>query len=105
MIIFTLIALFGVSCRDPGLLARVTDEEAAQAGWLWNEQVSSFRPPDALYCRECKAVIQDYDHLCPWTGTGIGKGNMGCFKIFVVSVNLLCYSSLGVVAYVLLNDM
>lgn len=104
VIAITLISLFGVSCRDPGLLQRVTDEEAGQVGWVWNEQVGSFRPPDALYCRECKAVIQDFDHLCPWTGTGIGKGNMGCFKSFVLSVNILCYLSMGLVAYALLKD-
>jgi len=105
VVAITLITLFGVSCRDPGLLVRVTDEEAGQGGWLWNEQVGSFRPQDALYCRECKAVIQDFDHLCPWTGTGIGKGNMICFKAFVVCVNILCYLSLGVVAYVLLRGL
>jgi len=54
VVAITLISLFGVSCRDPGLLPRVTDEEAGQVGWVWNEQVGSFRPQDALYCRECK---------------------------------------------------
>jgi DHHC palmitoyltransferase len=49
------------------------DEEAGEGGWFWNEQVASFRPPGALYCRECGVLIQDYDHLCPWTGTGIGR--------------------------------
>jgi hypothetical protein len=48
------------------------DEEAGEGGWFWNEQVGSYRPPGALYCRECGVLIQDYDHLCPWTGTGIG---------------------------------
>jgi DHHC palmitoyltransferase len=49
------------------------DEEAGHGGWFWNEQVGSYRPPGALYCRECGVLIQDYDHLCPWTGTGIGR--------------------------------
>ena len=101
----TLCALFCVSCRDPGLLERVADEEAGQNGWFWNEQVRSFRPPGAMYCRECKALIQDYDHLCPWTGTGIGKGNMLAFKVFVVMVNLLCYTSIALVAYMLLRGI
>jgi len=39
------------------------DEEAGEGGWFWNEQVGSFRPPGALYCRECGVLIQDYDHL------------------------------------------
>ena len=46
--------LFCVSCRDPGLMERVTDEEAAENGWFWNEQVGSYRPAGAMYCRECK---------------------------------------------------
>jgi hypothetical protein len=50
---FVLAALFCVSCQDPGLMERVTDEEAGEGGWFWNEQVGSFRPPGALYCREC----------------------------------------------------
>ena len=58
-----LVALFFVSCRDPGLMERVTDEEAGEGGWFWNEQVGSYRPPGALYCRECGVLIQDYDHL------------------------------------------
>ena len=53
-----LISLFCVSCRDPGLMERVTDEEAGEGGWFWNEQVGSFRPPGALYCRECGVLIQ-----------------------------------------------
>lgn len=71
-VVVVLVFLFCVSCRDPGLLERVTDEEAGQGGWFWNEQVGSYRPPGALYCRECGVLIEEYDHLCPWTGTGIG---------------------------------
>lgn len=105
ILIFTLVALCCVSCRDPGLMERVTDEEAGEGGWFWNEQVGSFRPPGALYCRECGVLIQDYDHLCPWTGTGIGRGNMLAFKVFVVSVNILCYFTIGIVIAALLQGI
>jgi hypothetical protein len=44
-------------------MERVTDEEAGNGGWFWNEQVGSYRPPGSLYCRECGVLIQDYDHL------------------------------------------
>jgi hypothetical protein len=101
----TLLALACVSCRDPGLMERVTDEEAGEGGWFWNEQVGSYRPPGALYCRECGVLIQDYDHLCPWTGTAIGVNNMRAFKVFVVSVNLLCYASIGIVAWGFLQGL
>jgi hypothetical protein len=63
VVLFTLASLACVSCRDPGLMERVEDEEAGESGWFWNEQVGSFRPPGALYCRECGVLIQDYDHL------------------------------------------
>jgi hypothetical protein len=99
IMLFVLIVLFCTSCRDPGLLERVTDDEAATNGWLWNEQVGSYRPPGAMYCRECKALVYDYDHVCPWTGTAIGKGNMRQFKVFVLSVNILCYFSVGLVLW------
>lgn len=49
-----LIALFFVSCQDPGLMERVTEEQAAEQGWFWNEQVGSYRPAGAMYCREGK---------------------------------------------------
>lgn len=93
-----------VSCRNPGLLERRTEQDTATNSFLWNEQVQSYRPPDALYCRECQVLIEDYDHLCPWTGTGIGGGNMLAFKFFVGMVNVLCYGSIAIAAYVLLTD-
>jgi hypothetical protein len=112
-------------------MERVTDEEAGEGGWYWNEQVGSYRPPGALYCRECgvsrscynylgrivssfgpcansfflQVLVQEYDHLCPWTGTGIGHDNIQAFKVFVVAVNLLCYSSIILVAVVLLRGL
>ena len=58
IVIFVLTALFCVSCRDPGLMERVTDEEAAENGWFWNEQVGSYRPQGAMYCRECKVSVK-----------------------------------------------
>jgi len=99
LIAATLSALICVGCRDPGLMERVTDEEAGNGGWFWNEQVASFRPHRATYCKECKAIIEDYDHLCPWTGTGIGRKNIFAFKIFVIFVNMLCYVTIGIVSY------
>lgn len=57
IIAFVLTVLFCVSCRDPGLMERVTDEEAAENGWFWNEQVGSYRPAGAMYCRECKVSV------------------------------------------------
>jgi len=96
---FVMVALFCVSCRDPGLMERVDDLEAAEQGWFWNEQVGSYRPAGAMYCREGKALIKDFDHVCPWTGTGIGRDNMLSFKIFVFSVNVLCYLSVGLVIW------
>ena len=38
-------------------MERITDEEAAENGWFWNEQVGSYRPAGAMYCRECKVRL------------------------------------------------
>ena len=65
--------------------------------------LNCFNNKGALYCRECGVLVQDYDHLCPWTGTGIGKKNMWAFKGFVISVNILCYASVGIVIWALLK--
>jgi len=100
----TLLSLFCVSCRDPGLIERMTDEEEARAkGWFWNEQVGSYRPSGALYCSECKAMIRDFDHVCPWTGTGIGAGNIVAFRCFVGFLNVFCFLILGMLAYEFLD--
>lgn len=105
LVFLTLASLFFVSCRDPGLVEKIPDEEAGRMGWYWNEQTSSFRPPGAMYCRECKVLIQDFDHLCPWTGTGIGVGNMCAFKLFVVAINMLCYFSIGLIAFGVIRSL
>mmetsp|Transcript_32915 Transcript_32915/g.75780 ORF Transcript_32915/g.75780 Transcript_32915/m.75780 type:complete len:232 (-) Transcript_32915:625-1320(-) len=62
----TLIALFFVSCCDPGLLERVESLEGDvevgdgvdRSRWIWNDQVGSYRPNGAVYCRECKVSIR-----------------------------------------------
>jgi len=38
-------------------MERVADEETAEQGWFWNEQVGSYRPAGAMYCREGKVSI------------------------------------------------
>jgi hypothetical protein len=49
----------------------------------------------------CELII----YRCPWTGTGIGRNNMMAFKVFVVSVNVLCYLSIGIVVWALLKGL
>jgi hypothetical protein len=49
----------------------------------------------------CELIIS----RCPWTGTGIGRNNMMAFKVFVVSVNVLCYLSIGIVVWALLKGL
>lgn len=52
-----------------------------------------------------QALVYDYDHVCPWTGTAIGKGNMRQFKVFVFSVNVLCYLSVGLVIWQVMDKI
>lgn len=93
----TFIILFMVSCRDPGLVERVTDLEECNDDFVWNEQVGSYRPQNAKYCSQCKVLIDDYDHFCVWTGTGIGKKNIFYFKAFVGLVSTLICGGLSII--------
>jgi hypothetical protein len=56
-------------------------------------------------CYLQQVLIQDYDHLCPWTGTGIGRKNMLAFKVFLVGINVLCYFSVILVIIALLRGL
>jgi len=80
-----LISLGLTACTNPGVVPRHADgpPSNAKGTWRWNDQVQSYRPPGATYDRDCGVVIEEFDHTCPWTGTGIGKRNMVYFQTFV----------------------
>lgn len=100
-----IVSLFNTGFRDPGILQRRTSPPPAEddgsgdddgprrrvgfrwgneAGpWRWSDQAHSYRPRNSMYCPDCKVVIEEFDHTCPWTGTAIGKKNMGAFQVFV----------------------
>ena len=76
-----LLALSQVACRDPGILYRY--REPPDDTWLWNDQAETWRPAHAKYDGDCAVVVDEYDHVCPWTGTAIGRKNMLAFRVFV----------------------
>ena len=76
----------------------ITKEKPA-AGWTYSDQAKTFRPRNAYYCGMCKVVIQEYDHTCPWTGTGIGKNNLTQFKVFASSICLLFWYEVGLIGF------
>lgn len=100
-------SLFNTGFRDPGMLFRRrtppaidTDGDLAadegrlqrrvgfrmgnQTGpWSWSDQAQTYRPRNSMFCPDCKVIIEDFDHTCPWTGTAIGKKNMASFQCFV----------------------
>ena len=47
---------------------------------------------------DCGVVIEEFDHVCPWTGTAIGKRNMGAFKTFngCLVVNIVVLAAVAV---------
>jgi hypothetical protein len=65
-------SLLAVSFRDPGILYRHTQPppgaESSTGNWTWNDQALTYRPLHAKYDPECGAVIENFDHTCPWTG-------------------------------------
>jgi len=83
------ILLFVVGLSDPGLLRRRRVKPEGCESWRFSGQAQTFRPTHALYSRECNAVIQGFDHVCPWTGTAIGAGNEAVFDLFRNSMWLL----------------
>ena len=92
--------------RNPGLWKRRRERE--DEAWIWNEQGFTWRPRGAYFDSECQVVIEHFDHVCPWTGTGmhevmtlnllamlnlfyitaIGKRNLASFHTFVALVFL-----------------
>lgn len=80
------LALACTGCRDPGIVRRRREQPVHASGWRWSDQTETFRPPGAVYDRDCGVVIEEFDHTCPWTGTGIGRKNMPCFSVFVAMI-------------------
>jgi hypothetical protein len=94
------LALFWVSCSDPGILPKYHVVPSATNGgevgaaaaapaaesslnWRWNDRVQSYVPRGAFYDTDCAVVVEQFDHTCPWTGTAIGKKNMPAFQAFI----------------------
>jgi hypothetical protein len=94
LIVMVCIFLAQTACSDPGILRRHRECPDAEDGvsWHFSDQAQTYRPTGAYYCSDCNCVIEEYDHVCPWTGTGIGKANLHHFHRFVGSiVALICY--------------
>lgn len=96
--LLVLTALGFTACSNPGLVRRHetkpdTDEGAS---WIYSNQVNTWRPPGAIYCRDCGTVVEEFDHLCPWTGTAIGAGNMPYFNTFISSLCCMLFVLFGV---------
>jgi palmitoyltransferase ZDHHC9/14/18 len=60
----------------------------ARVPFVWSEDASAYRKHGVVYCHESRALIEDIDHFCPWTGTTIGGGNMRYFYWFLGSLVL-----------------
>jgi DHHC palmitoyltransferase len=54
--------------------------------WVWNDQAYTYRLSTAKYDPECAVVIDQLHHVCPWTGTAVGKNNIYYFRLFMISV-------------------
>ena len=94
IVAFTFAALLSTATRNPGMLPRFDAVPECAMAWTWNDQAKTYKPPGSRYCNWCDATFLDFDHTCPWTGTAIAKGNMGSFKCFVGSIQLLFYATI-----------
>ena len=86
------VLLFVVGLADPGILPHYAEPPTGAEAWRFSLQAKTYRPPDALYTRDCNVIIDGFDHVCPWTGTAIGRRNLAAFNIFLLSLFMLvCY--------------
>jgi hypothetical protein len=119
----TLMALALVACRDPGILPHYGEEpresvaarEAAAAAaaargngryrpsrgdqWVYNDQMAAWRPRGAVYDHDVNACVLGFDHVCPFTGTAIGRNNLCAFYVFTGGVQVLIWFAIGVGFY------
>tara|TARA_B110000971_G_scaffold206794_1_gene230382 strand:- start:161 stop:343 length:183 start_codon:yes stop_codon:yes gene_type:complete len=58
----------------------------------------------AVYDSECGCIVEEFDHVCPWTGTAIGKKNMSAFKFFVSGICVLIVVDILLVVRVFGSD-
>lgn len=78
-------SLIKTSCSDPGILyRRRTMPQNQDEEWRWNDQALSYRPITSKFDSEVQAIVEEFDHTCPWVGTAIGKRNMPSFRRFLL---------------------
>jgi len=81
--------LLCVGLSDPGIVPYHAQPPPGCKNWPFSQQAKSFRPPNALYSRDCNVVVEAFDHTCPWTGTAIGRKNIRVFRTFIYSMYCL----------------
>ena len=56
---------------------------------MTHAQASTWRSSNDSYSQEMNVVLEDVDHICPFTGTAIARRNMGRFIAFQIAVIVL----------------
>jgi len=80
-------ALFFTACKDPGIVPRMSSvPPATQEQFRWDDRALTYRARGAQYDHDCQVVVEEFDHVCPWTGTAIGKKNMPAFQAFLCTL-------------------
>jgi hypothetical protein len=64
------------------------------------------RHAGVTWCSESCVLIDRLDHYCPWSGTTIGRHNMGAFELFVFMVqhHVALFFVVAVVGYAMQFD-
>ena len=93
----------GTFLKNPGIISTTNEEPTDldyQKSQRWCEECRCYMTEDVEHCDDCEVCVAGYDHLCPWTGKCIGKGNLSFFYAFLAStLCFVCYCFVVVTIY------
>ena len=87
MLISYLLAAF----KDPGIIISPWEIEMEEGSANSNgicKICQVIMEPNSHHCTDCQVCIRGHDHHCPFTGKGIGSGNIIPFYVFLTSIFL-----------------
>jgi len=70
----------------------------------YDETYHFYRPPRAHHCHDADAVVEQFDHFCPFLGSTIGVRNYRPFVSFLLAVPALLVATTGFCAALIAQE-